>query len=96
MEETKVCKVCGKEYPLSMFDSHKLTKDGKSPKCKHCTKEYNQRYQKANKECAVESQKRWVENNREKYNAYQRSYRQSNPQKWLDYYKEYRAKQKDK
>lgn len=37
--ETKVCKKCGKELPLTMFYTNRATKDGYTPLCKRCFRE---------------------------------------------------------
>lgn len=36
--ETKKCKACGKELPLSEFGKNKSIKDGHDNKCKSCRK----------------------------------------------------------
>jgi hypothetical protein len=43
MCETKVCKQCGEEKPLSQFNSEKRCKDGKKGKCKSCEKDDRER-----------------------------------------------------
>lgn len=39
--ETKVCKGCGREYPLSEFPIHKKSSDGHAHLCKEC---FHRRY----------------------------------------------------
>lgn len=39
MAETKICKKCGRELPVTEFFAHKSTKDGLQPVCKECQKE---------------------------------------------------------
>ncbi len=34
--ETKVCKTCGRELPVSAFGKHPKTKDGLQPVCSEC------------------------------------------------------------
>lgn len=38
--KTKVCKMCGRELPISEFNKHGLTKDGLQTYCKQCATEY--------------------------------------------------------
>ena len=37
--QTKVCKACGRELPVSQFGKHARTKDGYQPICKECKSE---------------------------------------------------------
>lgn len=41
--ETKVCKKCGQELPVSEFYTDASSKDGYRTKCKACYKEYQKR-----------------------------------------------------
>lgn len=38
--KTKVCKMCGRELPVSEFNKHSKTKDGLQIYCKECATKY--------------------------------------------------------
>lgn len=38
--KTKVCKMCGRELPVSEFNKHPKTKDGLQGYCKECSAKY--------------------------------------------------------
>lgn len=40
--ETKLCKCCGRELPIEMFNKHKRNSDGLQIYCKDCQKQKNQ------------------------------------------------------
>lgn len=39
--ETKVCKCCGRELPIEMFNKHKKNSDGLQTYCKECQRQKN-------------------------------------------------------
>ena len=52
--ETKKCKCCGRELPLSEFNKDKGFKDGYKSKCKECTKASRKKYKKVCSNCGKE------------------------------------------
>lgn len=42
MMETKLCKCCGRELPISQFNKHSKNSDGLQAYCKDCQKQKNQ------------------------------------------------------
>lgn len=46
MKNTKICKQCGRELDINMFNISHSTKDGRKTKCKGCESEYYKRYYK--------------------------------------------------
>ena len=44
MENTKICKKCGRELPLECFSKLKHSKDGLQAYCKECQKQYFKQY----------------------------------------------------
>lgn len=43
-EKKKVCRVCGKEKPLSEFHANCKAKDGHLNRCKECVSDYHKLY----------------------------------------------------
>ena len=56
---TKICKDCGKELDINLFDKSKEMKDGHINKCKYCRKEYSIKYLEINKEIIKEKSKEY-------------------------------------
>lgn len=50
--ETKICKECGKELPLSMFHTSTKGKNGSilHPQCKDCTAKYSRDYRQSRRD----------------------------------------------
>lgn len=44
--EMKVCKRCGKEYPIEYFHKNENCKGGRRNQCKYCVSNYNRKYKK--------------------------------------------------
>ena len=87
----KVCNICKESKPLVEFSKSKATKVGLQPKCKECTKEYNNQYYQDNKEALAKYDKQYREDNRE----YWKQYTQDNKEALAQYRqdnKESRAK----
>lgn len=57
--ETKVCKKCGRELPLSEFYKTKNCKDGHRNECKECLKQQHKQYYQDNKDVITEQQKQY-------------------------------------
>lgn len=74
MEETKVCKRCGRELPLSEFNKRKVAKDGYDCWCKECRKEYNKQYREEHKEEKAEYMKQYEQEHKEERTEYFRQY----------------------
>lgn len=62
--ETKICRECGRELPVSEFNKKRCSKDGLQERCRECFSVYNR--------------KRYA-SNREKFKSDVRRYRQENP-----------------
>lgn len=73
--ETKVCKKCGRELPLSEFHKNKGHKDGHLNVCKECHKQYMKQHYQDNKEVKLEYQKQYQQNNKEAKLEYNKQYR---------------------
>ena len=50
MKDTKICKKCGRELPLSEFHKQKGTKDGYRNVCKECWQQYYKRWRVDNQQ----------------------------------------------
>jgi hypothetical protein len=54
MEQTKTCRDCGEDKPLSQYYKHKLLKDGHYTHCKICANTYNKQYYEKHKEKLIQ------------------------------------------
>ena len=54
MEQTKKCRDCGEEKPLSQYYKHKGLKDGHYSECKTCKDAYTRAYYENNKEKIIQ------------------------------------------
>lgn len=95
MMETKICKKCGRELPLSEFHKHKGMKDGYINECKECVKKYRKHYYHDNKEKLIEQTKQFYHDNKEKILERQKHYKQDNKEKILEYNKQYYQEKKE-
>lgn len=95
---TKKCTDCGEIKPITEFYKRKESKDGHQSICKECSKRYNQKWNRDNKERKKkynaqwnrdnpEYQAQWREDNKEHIKEYQAQWKQDNP----EYKKEYNA-----
>lgn len=62
-EITKTCTKCGETKPLSEFYNQKGRKFGKSPRCKACAKNQNDKYYLEHREATLERQTEYAKNN---------------------------------
>ena len=58
-EKTKVCTKCGREFPLSEFTKHKITKDGLDHWCKSCQNEYYKIWYKTHRSDALTNMQKY-------------------------------------
>lgn len=71
MENTKICKKCGRELPLECFGKDKRSKDGLQHWCKSCKKQHNKQYRAEH----AEYFKQWRADNAEHKKQYNKQYR---------------------
>ena len=108
--ETKICKRCGRELPLSEFYKAKSCKDGHLNVCKECylqqQKHYRQEhketiaeqkkhYRQEHKETIAEWQKQWYQDNREDVLKQQKQYYQEHKKEKTEYQKQHYQDNKD-
>jgi len=92
--ETKICKACNKELPLTSeyFYNDKTTLSGFRGKCKECLNAYGKEYKKNNKEAMDIYRKKWCKENEQHIKQHRIKYLQDNKEKTLltkrKYYKE--------
>lgn len=86
--ETKVCKKCGQELPLTMFRKQRN-------KCKACEAEYCKQWAANNKEYIANRKKQWNAENSEYLKEYKKEYRRNNKEQISEYNKQYREKHKE-
>lgn len=93
MKTFKKCNVCKQHKDLESFYNSKATRDGKTYKCKDCSKAYSSKYKKENKDAVEQYSKSYLKdyykNNRKERLLWQKDYRERN----LDYRREYDRKQ---
>lgn len=70
----KICSKCQIPQPLGNFSKGKNKKDGKSPKCKLCEKQYREE----NKERIALQKKQWQEENKKELSLKSKQYREEN------------------
>lgn len=72
--ETKTCKKCGRELPLSEFNKDKSRKDGLQRMCKKCKKQYQKQYYQEHKEEKAEYDKKYNQEHKEEKAEYYKQY----------------------
>ena len=81
----KKCTKCGETKDLTEFNKDKSRKNGRTPSCKECRKQYYQ----ANRERFAERKKQYHQENREQILEYQKQYRKANREKLTKQKKQY-------
>jgi hypothetical protein len=92
----KQCIKCNKKQDLINFYNQKASKDGKSPYCKFCHKEYNILRRQKNKKKITKQQQEYRSKHREQLNKNRKKWGQDNPDKVAINAKKYREKYRDK
>ena len=80
---TKRCSKCGQVKSLSEFYNQKSQKEGKSPSCKQCAKEYQRKYQAGNQSRIRKQQAEYARNHPEAKKRYQRKYEETHAEEIL-------------
>lgn len=94
-ELLRFCRICGIEKPLSLFNKHKLCKDGINTECKSCVNIRSRAWRKKNKDKTKFHNDAYRANNREKYIAYGNAYYQENKKRIAISTKVYRRAHKE-
>ena len=89
MKETKICKKCGRELPLSEFYKSKTNKDGHMNACKECFKQQIKQYYQDNRDAIIEQQKQYYQEHKAEKAEYNKQYRQDNKEYYAEYMEEY-------
>lgn len=107
MEETKVCRKCKKEKPLSEFTKNKNMPDGIWCYCLECNrkmtkvfteknKEYSHNYYINNKEKIMENICKYQEKNKEKMKEKRRKFYQKHKDELKEYGRQYYLKNRQR
>lgn len=75
MENTKICKKCGRELPLECFGKCKSKKDGLQAYCKECQKQWEAEHAEARKQYFKQYNKQYYADNAEYFKQYFKQYR---------------------
>ena len=86
--ETKVCSICKRELPLTMYYKRQETKDGLRKECKDCVKIRVEKYRNEHEEEIKEKVKIRYYRNPEKYREKTRQYKIKNRGKVAEYTRE--------
>lgn len=92
----KQCIKCSKKQELINFHNQKASKDGKSPYCKCCHKEYNILRRQKNKKKIKKQQQEYRAKNKDHLNKMRKQWGQENPDKVAINAKKHREKYRDK
>jgi hypothetical protein len=92
----KQCIKCNKKQNLINFHNQKASKDGKSPYCRFCHKEYNTLRRQKNKKKIKKQQEEYRSIYRERLNENRKQWGKDNPDKVAINAKKYREKYRDK
>ena len=82
----KICSRCNQPKNENKFHKEKLTKDGLTSRCKQCSHEYQQQYQKDTKETKAIKQKQYQKDNKENIAIQRTKHYQKNRKRLLKYY----------
>ena len=88
--ETKVCRVCGKELPITEYWKSSKAKDGLESRCKTCLKEKNKKLYYEHQQERRESVKRWHEEHKEHDKLKNKLYREKHREELNEKKKAYR------
>lgn len=95
MENTKICKKCGRELPLDCFGGHKKMKDGLQPYCKECQKQYFKQWKAEHAEDRKQYDKQYYaehsEARKQYFKQYFKQYYADNAEAKKQYMKQYYA-----
>ena len=83
----KQCSKCSEVKPVEMFAKNKSNKDGLSPKCKQCQKEYINKWKIDNPRDTAEYLKQWRINNPGKHKQYYKQNKEvfkASTKKWVE------------
>lgn len=94
--KTKQCIKCHKKQDLINFHKQTASKDGKSPYCKSCHKEYNTLRRRKNQKKIKKQQKQYRIKHADKLNNYRKIWGQNNPDKVAINAKKHREKYRNK
>ena len=94
--ETKFCKRCERNLPLSMFYKDKTTKDGLSFYCKDCKLGYAKQHHIDVREQHKEYKKKYWEENKHRFVEERKKYREEHREDMKRWHKQDYAKNRDK
>lgn len=92
LSQSKACKKCGLDKPLSQYSKKSSNKDGLDTKCKACDSEKHKKYKAENNERILARGREYSKANREKENARHREWRAKNPGKSTEYCNRWKEK----
>lgn len=96
VSQSRVCRVCGVDKPITDFPKNKNLKSGRDNRCKICNTQAVLRWQKQNKDLVNRKNRKWAIDNPEKRYAYAVKYRINNPEKIRQAERDWREKNRDK
>jgi hypothetical protein len=94
--ETKFCKKCERELPLTMFYKDKTTKSGYAFYCKDCKLKQAKEYQQTHKEEKKAYKKKYWEENKHRFVEERRKYREEHREDMRKWHKQDYAKNREK
>jgi hypothetical protein len=94
--ETKFCKKCERELPLTMFYKDKTTKSGYAFYCKDCKLKQAKEYQQIHKEEKKAYKKKYWEENKHRFVEQRKQYREEHREDMKRWHQQNYAKNRDK